>query len=336
MKDLDLNKITFVGIDAHPTTHTALAINRFEEEKGALTFDNTKAGIEEFLLWLKSTDSCFENVIVGIEGGGNSRHALVGRLLNNCVRVYEINPLYTKQRRSFGTRPDKSDPADARAIAEVLIRKLNQLPRITQNDLSSFMLCLKKTVWFYEETTAAGVAIQNQLHQLKREAGLSVNSQENKILGLIIREKEAELRRVRKTQAKCKQELGDLLKIQGINLTSIRGISTVLAAKIVAHAGGIERFANLDGFVRYAGISPREKSSGKTKRNVKNPGGNRKLNHAFYLTAMVQLRWSQKAREYFDKKVKEGKTKKHALKCLMKRVACIVYGMLKSGELYRV
>ncbi len=83
-------------------------------------------------------------------------------------------------------------------------------------------------------------------------------------------------------------------------------------------------------------ISPREKSSAKTKRHVKNPDGNRKLNHAFYLTAMVQLRWSQRAREYFDKKVKEGKTKKHALKCLMKRVACIVYGMLKSGEAYRV
>ncbi len=50
------------------------------------------------------------------------------------------------------------------------------------------------------------------------------------------------------------------------------------------------------------------------------------------MAAMVQLRWNQKAKEYFEKKIKEGKTKKHALKCLMKRIA---YGMLKSGENYK-
>jgi hypothetical protein len=29
MNTTDVNKATFIGIDAHPTTHTALAINRF-------------------------------------------------------------------------------------------------------------------------------------------------------------------------------------------------------------------------------------------------------------------------------------------------------------------
>ena len=42
-----------------------------------------------------------------------------------------------------------------------------------------------------------------------------------------------------------------------------------------------------------------------------------------------------KAKEYYEKKIKEGKSKKQALVCVMKRIACIVYGMLKSGEEYR-
>ena len=33
---IDLNNATYVGIDAHPTEHTAVAVNRFEEEKGML------------------------------------------------------------------------------------------------------------------------------------------------------------------------------------------------------------------------------------------------------------------------------------------------------------
>jgi transposase len=334
-ESINLNEALFIGIDAHPTTHTALAMNRFEEQKGILTFDNSKEGIKQFLYWLPTIEKQAEHIFVGIEGGGNSRHALVAMLLKTYKNLYEVNPLYTKQRRSFGTKQDKSDPADAKAIAEVLTKKLAELPKVTTNDLSSFMLCLKKTVWFYEQTTVQGVSLQNQLHQLRRERGLSLDRTEKKTLGIMITELEKQLKNIRKTQTVCKKQLDLLLKNQGENLTSMKGMSTVFAAKIVAHSGGIERFTNLDSFIQYAGIAPKEKSSGRTKRHIKNKGGNRKLNHTFYLAAMVQLRWNPKAKEYFDKKVKEGKTKKHALKCLMKRTACIVYGMLRTGENYR-
>ena len=333
---INLNEALFIGIDAHPTTHTALAMNRFEEQKGLLTFDNTREGINQFLYWLPTFEKQSEHVFVGIEGGGNSRHALVALLLKTYQNIYEVNPLYTKHRRSFGTKQDKSDPADAKAIAEVLTKKLSELPKLTTKDLSPFMLCLKKTIWFYEQTTAQGVSLQNQLHQLRRERGLSLDRLEKKTLGIMITELEKQLRNIRKTQKTCKEQLDIQLKNQGENLTTMKGMSTIFAAKIVAHSGGIERFTSLDSFIQYAGIAPKEKSSGRTKRHIKNKGGNRKLNHTFYLAAMVQLRWNPKAKEYFDKKVKEGKTKKHALKCLMKRTACIVYGMLRTGENYKV
>jgi transposase len=333
---INLNEALFIGIDAHPTTHTALAMNRFEEQKGLLTFDNTREGINQFLYWLPTIEKQSEHVFVGIEGGGNSRHALVALLLKTYQNIYEVNPLYTKHRRSFGTKQDKSDPADAKAIAEVLTKNLSELPKLTTKDLSPFMLCLKKTIWFYEQTTAQGVSLQNQLHQLRRERGLSLDRLEKKTLGIMITELEKQLRNIRKTQKTCKEQLDIQLKNQGENLTTMKGMSTVFAAKIVAHSGGIERFTSLDSFIQYAGIAPKEKSSGRTKRHIKNKGGNRKLNHTFYLAAMVQLRWNPKAKEYFDKKVKEGKTKKHALKCLMKRTACIVYGMLRTGENYKV
>jgi transposase len=197
------------------------------------------------------------------------------------------------------------------------------------------MLVLKKSVGFYEETTTQGVSIQNQLHQLRREIALSLDQTEKKTLRMIITELEKQLKNIRKTQKKCQEQLTVLLEKQGKNLITIKGVKTVLAAKIVAHSGGIERFRNLDDFIQYAGIAPREKSSRKIKKHKKATIGNRKLNNTFYLAAMVQLRWNPKAKEYFEKKIKEGKTKKHALKCLMKRTACIIYGMLRSGEAYR-
>lgn len=330
-----LNTATFVGIDCHPSEHTAVVINRFEDEKGIFRFENTKEGINNFIQWLPSIDKHYANIIFGLEGEANARHALIANLLKQYQNIYEVNPLYTKQRRTFGTNSDKSDPRDGKLIAEVLTRKLSELPKITRHDLSSPVLLLKKTVWFYEEITGRGAAIQNQLHQLKREQQLSVDTMEQQLLRMIIGEQEKELKQIRKTQRKYEKRLSILLERQGKNLTTIKGIKIILAAKIVAHSGGIERFVNIDDFVNYAGIAPKEKSSGKTKKHKKAIIGNRKLNNTFYLAAMVQLRWNPKAKAYFEKKIKEGKTKKHALKCLMKRTACIVYGMLRTGEAYR-
>lgn len=316
-------------------------INRFEEEQGRYQFENTKEGIFKFLYWLKTASVVKEDkedkkeVIVGIEGGGSTRKALIVAILSQYHQIYEINPLYTKQRRQFGTRPDKSDPQDAKLIAEVLTKKLSLLPKIKAEDFSLSMFSLKKMVWFYEDLAHQATSLQNQLHQLEREKNLSSIFEEKEILNLIIKTKKQQLNKIKVTQKQAVKELAKLLLNQGKNLTTIKGIKTVLAAKIVAHGGGIERFANLDGFIRYAGIAPIERSSGRTKRQIKNNTGNRKLNSTLYLAAMSQLRWNPKAKEYFDKKVKEGKAKKHALKCLMKRTACIIYGMLKGGGDYR-
>jgi hypothetical protein len=39
-------------------------------------------------------------------------------------------------------------------------------------------------------------------------------------------------------------------------------------------------------------------------------------------------------REYFDRKVKEGKTKPQALVCVMRRAVNIIYGMMKNKTAY--
>jgi transposase len=323
-----------VGIDSHPTEHTALAINRFEEEKGRLRFENTQKGIKECLTWLVTIASEKTPIIIGIEGG-ETRHTLASYLLDHYPHVYEVNPLFTKQRRMFGTRQGKSDPADAKLIAEVLTRKLNQLPKFHIRELSSDRYCLRKTVQYYEDITVHGARLKNRLRQLDREYGLARTKEERDVLVLIRREKRSDLTRVKLLQKRLIDRLSSLIANQGANLTTIKGVSTILAARIVAHANGIDRFSTISKFIRYAGIAPIERSSGKKKRHLRDMRNNRQLNTALYLVAVNQLRWNPRAKEYFQKKVAEGKTKKHAIRCLMRVTANIIYGMLKSGEPYR-
>jgi hypothetical protein len=91
----------------------------------------------------------------------------------------------------------------------------------------------------------------------------------------------------------------------------------------------------IDKFLQYGGISPLERSSGKRKKAVQNNKGNRLLNSTMYMVALNQINHNPKAEAYYRKKLAEGKTKKHALRCVKKRIAMIIYGMLKSGEVYR-
>ncbi|SRR6266571_3715872 len=96
-KTIDLNRAIFIGIDAHPTEHTAVAMNRFEEQQGVLQFENTHEGIQTFLAWLPTLQKIPEDIVIGIEGGGNARHGLLTALLfEKYKHLYEVNPQYTK------------------------------------------------------------------------------------------------------------------------------------------------------------------------------------------------------------------------------------------------
>lgn len=50
---------------------------------------------------------------------------------------------------------------------------------------------------------------------------------------------------------------------------------------------------------------------------------------------MYHITRHPESKEYYEKKLKEGKTKKHAMRCVMRKVAWIVYSMMKSGDEYR-
>src|SRR6266516_3848116 len=173
-----LNTATFIGIDSHPDSHTALAINRFKEPKGHLTFPNTHEGINQFQAWLQTMGIHKEQTVIGVEGGGNARNALLASILPTYELLFAVNPLYTKHKRGFGTRGDKTGLDDAKLIAGVLTRELEELPRIRPGQLTSAMLRLKKAVWFYEEVAVQGARLQNQLHKLIREHKLTQDKQE--------------------------------------------------------------------------------------------------------------------------------------------------------------
>ncbi len=361
LSSIDLDTATYVGIDTHRYTHTAVAANRFEEKFGTLTFENTKMGINQFLSWIDEVSPTTSNTLVGIEGTGG-----YGKILTKAVcqsfPVFEVNPILTKSRRRFNVGGEKTDEDDALLIVEILTRKLKRLPQVVHTP-NPTIDHLAEMISHHDDLVRVTTMLKNQLHNLmanerpeckttraKAFSTKSINKwlrytnyrserrvrfPQSHVRCQIIASKLKQLKYLKNVIAKQDQELKYLLEETGSNLKTLPGVGAIVQAKILVAAKDIQRFNNLNAFVRYAGIAPVQRSSGKTKRFVQNKSGNRQLNTAIYTIALNQIRWNDKAKAYFDKKISEGKTKKHALRCLMKRIACIIYGMLRTNTPYQ-
>jgi transposase len=72
-------------------------------------------------------------------------------------------------------------------------------------------------------------------------------------------------------------------------------------------------------FAAHNGTAPLEASSGQVVRHRRSRAGNRKLNHALYLMAIVQIRHPTAGRVYYRRKLAGGKSPKEALRCLKLR-----------------
>ena len=102
-----------------------------------------------------------------------------------------------------------------------------------------------------------------------------------------------------------------------------------MAATVVGYVGDVSRFADRDRFAAYNGTAPIEVSSAGHKVFRLSRRGNRRLNHAVHMAAVTQVahRHSE-GRAYYDRKLKEGKTNKEALRCLKRRISDAIFAHL--------
>jgi transposase len=117
------------------------------------------------------------------------------------------------------------------------------------------------------------------------------------------------------------------------SLLGLFGVGPVLAATFLGEVGG--RFPSKHHFAAHTGTAPLEASSGQVIRHRLSRAGDRKLNHALYMMAMVQVRRSSAGQGYYQRKLAEGKSPKEALRCLKRRLSDAVYRCLVADQTER-
>ncbi|WP_312869121.1 IS110 family transposase [Amycolatopsis pithecellobii] len=111
------------------------------------------------------------------------------------------------------------------------------------------------------------------------------------------------------------------------------GVGPDTAATLLIAAGdNPERLRSEASFAALCGVSPVEASSGRTQRHRLNRGGDRQANSALRSIVLVRLRWDQRTRDYIDRRVREGKTKREAVRCLKRYIARELYRIITAPD----
>ncbi|MBM3283097.1 IS110 family transposase [Candidatus Gottesmanbacteria bacterium] len=356
-----LNSSLFIGIDAHKYEYTAVAANRFEEELECFRFANKPSAIDEFiqkieaLAYQKSLSPIF-----GIEGSGGNGMLLTKRLIGNYTQVYEVNPILTQSRRRYFTKREKTDRIDARLIVSILTRQLDSLPKLSNcYTHDAYYLHIYSLISSYEELVKERTRLKNQLHRFfhqidpsyrekhrgvftkkalklwRRICYRKTNSQQSPDLTKLILWKIQRLLEVGKQMQYLKAVIKILIFQSGQKLTTMPGIDSINAARLLAYVRNIDRFTTVDKFTRYVGCVPEQNSSGLIFRHKRAKISNRKLYHTIYSIMLTQLRVCSRAKAYYQKKLSEGKSGKQARRCVMKRISSIIYGMMKHKGEYK-
>jgi transposase len=120
-------------------------------------------------------------------------------------------------------------------------------------------------------------------------------------------------------------------------LLSIPGVGASTVAVLMAEIGDIWRFNDVDQLLAYAGVHPKEQSSGKKGANPETSWtmaktGNAYLREAAYRMAVVGIQHNPIIRSHYARKRAAGKSAMNAVGHCMSKALAIVWGVWRGGK----
>jgi transposase len=323
----------YLGIDIAAATFTACAGQRgprtWQIVVPAQEFANSWDHFPVFLAWLEEHQLLPAQTVVCLEATGVYGEVLAHVLLSHGYQVAIEPPLAVK--RAFKPIGHKSDPVDSAQISEYAYRFYDQLsfwsPRAEILEQIRVLLTTR------EQFSAQKVAQQNALHALKRKQVCTpfaeqVHQQAIRQLQEHLQQLDEEIERLIHQDPDYRQ-LVDLLR-------SVPGVGLLLGAHLLVLFRSSTGLPSPKQLAAYLGICPYERKSGSslhapdTSRHF-GPPAVRKLLHLASLSVRTH---HPQFRQYFERKVAEGKAKRLVLNNIGNKLLKIICAVVRSNTPY--
>ncbi len=331
-----------IGIDPHKGSHTAVVINGDEAVIDQIRVRACASQVGELQEWASE----YEERCWAVESARGLGYLLSQQLVASGERVVDVPAMMASRVRVLGSgKSQKNDPNDARSVAIAALRHPGLVTVVLDDHTRVLGLLAKR----HRDVARLKNKAACRLHALLAElsaGGLASEMTVNKANSLlesveatdevtrqrivIATELVDDIARFEAQMRASKKRIRTAVAASGTSLCDIRGIGPIGAAIILGSVGDVSRFPTAGHFASYNATAPIDASSGNNKRHRLNPRGNRKLNHALHIAAVCQLRYPGEGRDYYDKKLAEGKTSKEAIRALKRRISDVVYRRLRA------
>jgi transposase len=263
------------------------------------------------------------------------------RLFADGETVVDVPAKLAARARMFDTgNGRKTDPADAHSVAVVALRTPNLVQVRVDDDLVALRLLVDRR----DELGRARTQTVNRLllelvpggaqrFLTAAQAQALLNSvapadAAGRVRHQLATELLAEIVVLDQKMKAGDKALRKAVIATGTGLLGLYGIGPAGAARILGDVADVARFATRSRFASWNGAAPLDASSGEQKRHRLSRAGNRRMNRALHIMAIVQIRHDTAGRTYYRRRIAAGKTRMEALRALKRRLSDVVYRQL--------
>jgi transposase len=336
-----------IGVDPHKTSHTTAALDDHGQLLDRQRFPATLEGYQALRQWAgRWPKRCW-----AVEGAHGVGRPVAQRLVTDGEQVLDVPAKPAARVRVLSTgHGRKTDPHDAVSVAIAA----RNAPWLRQVGVEGQAVVLHLLTSRREDLVGLRTRSINRLHRLLVDlvpGGAGPNLTANRAARLLAavtptgepavtrHQLAAELiadvrdldQRITAVEARIKTAVTQ----SKTSLVELFGVGPVLAARFLGEVGDVGRFPTKHHFAAHTGTAPLEASSGQVVRHRLSRAGDRRLNHALYMMAMVQIRHPTAGQAYYRRKRAEGKSPKEALRCLKRRLSDAIFRCLLADQRLR-
>ena len=331
------------GVDTHLDVHVAAALDPLGTLLGSEPFATTPAGYKELLAWLEGFGDVAK---VGVEGTGSYGAGLARFLRRRGVQVIEVD----RPNRAARRRSGKSDPLDAiEAARAALGGRAQGQPKTKDGAVEAIRVLViakrsarQSRVKALTQIRNLGLTAPDQLRcRLKGLTVPALVSEGTKLrpgrstdpvtaaTKAAVSSLAHRIQSLEREIADLDELLAPLLAATAPELLGLFGVGPDTAAALLVAAGdNPERLHSEAAWAHLCGVSPLQASSGKVTRHRLDRGGDRQANSALWRIAMVRIAHDPETTAYFERRVKEGRSKPEVIRILKRYIAREVYRYL--------
>jgi len=286
--------------------------------------------------WLRQTQKefgyCMQDTLFSMEFTGLYNHHLLEVLHDLNAFIWLIPGLQISEGSTNGLKRGKSDKQDAVRIAIYATKNIEQIrlwkkPRKVLEQLQTFLMVrekLQRTKHQYETT-------------LKEYKGFSSGDQYRIVKSCaeaMLKATAKELKGVEK-QIQALISSDERLKELNEYITSVDSVGQITSANLLVTTNEFLNIKEAKQYACYAGVAPFKDESGKTKKRQKvSHKANKKIKKLFHLLAMSAIRMKGEMKEYYERKLAEGKNKMSVLNAIRNKIILRIFSCVKNKKRY--